>query len=83
MNKTYTISINQDLAKIVEKEKKQGKFSNSSEFFRHLIRQHFINEEFVIERLDPSDPDAIESKRRAKTEKFIPWAQVKKELKLK
>ena len=69
MNKTYTISVNKELARIVEKEKKHGKFGNTSEFFRHLIRQHYVNEEFVIERLDPTDPDAIESKRRAKTEK--------------
>lgn len=82
MNKTYTISFNHELAEVVEKEKKNGKFGNTSEFFRQLVRQNFLGEDLVIERLDPSDPDAIESKRRAKTEKFIPWSQVKKKLKM-
>jgi len=42
---TYNISINPELAQVVEKEIKQGKYANRSEFFRDLIRKFLLQEE--------------------------------------
>ena len=38
----YNISLNEELAIIVEQEIKKGKYSNRSEFFREMIRKIFI-----------------------------------------
>ena len=54
----YNISINDELAEIVEYMMKERKYANRSEFFRELIRRHYLeNADYVIEALDPSDPD--------------------------
>lgn len=39
---TINISINEDLAEIVEKEMKDKKYTNKSEFFRDLIRRQYV-----------------------------------------
>ena len=39
---TMNISITKDLAEFVDKEVKDKKFANRSEFFRHLIRKHYL-----------------------------------------
>lgn len=39
---SYNISINEDLAKLVDKKVKDGKFANRSEFFRQLLRATFL-----------------------------------------
>lgn len=39
---TINISINEDLAKIVDHEVKDKKYANRSEFFRDLIRQKYV-----------------------------------------
>lgn len=82
MNKTFTISFNSDLAKVVEKEKRRGKFENTSEFFRHLVRSQYILNVHDIEVLDATDPVAKASKRSARTEQFVPFSQVRRELSL-
>lgn len=71
MNKTYTISFNPDLAKVVQKEMKRGKFDNTSEFFRDLVRQRFVWNGWEIEKLSPNDPDYKLSKQIRKTDEFI------------
>lgn len=38
----YSISINDELAEIVEKEMKKGRYENRSEFFRELIREKYV-----------------------------------------
>lgn len=74
--KTYTISFNPDLAKVVQKEMKRGKFDNTSEFFRDLVRQRFLWNGWEIEEIGPDDPDYHESKKALRTEKFIPLSEV-------
>lgn len=80
MSKTFTISFNSDLAKVVEKEKRRGKFENTSEFFRHLVRSQFILNVHDIEALDATDPLAIVSKHSARTEQFVNFSQIRREL---
>ncbi len=41
---TYNISLNKELAQIVEKKIKSGKFANRSEFFRQILRSMFLSE---------------------------------------
>ena len=40
---TYNISLNQELARFVEKQIKLGKFANRSEFFRQILRSMFLS----------------------------------------
>lgn len=80
MQKTFTISFNKNLANVVAKEMKRGKFENTSEFFRHLVRSQFLLNAHSIETLDAADPVAKASKRAARTEQFVPFSQVKHQL---
>jgi Arc/MetJ-type ribon-helix-helix transcriptional regulator len=74
--KTYTISFNKDLADVVEKEMKRGKFDNTSEFFRHVFRHYSQNHEpFIIERLTANDPDYARSQKISKKTKYTPLDQ--------
>lgn len=76
----YNISINDELAEIVERLMKERKYANRSEFFRELIRQHYLQDEnnYVIEKLDPSDPDyqLIEKMKKEEDLEFIPLDEV-------
>jgi len=40
---TYNISLNKELAQVVDKQIKLGKFANRSEFFRQLLRSIFLS----------------------------------------
>ena len=62
----YNISINSELAKVVEQIMKQRKYANRSEFFRDLIRRYYLEEEYSIEEVDPSDSDHKLIKEREK-----------------
>lgn len=74
--KTYTISFNKDLADVVEKEMKRGKFDNTSEFFRYVFRRFGQNHEpFIIERLSDDDADYTRSKTISKKTKYTPLDQ--------
>lgn len=42
---TYNISLNKELADLVDKQLKEGKFANRSEFFRQLLRHAFFSQE--------------------------------------
>ena len=54
----YNISLNKELAQVVEEKMKQGKYANRSEFFRELIRRTFVlGETFDIESILPDSPD--------------------------
>ncbi|NCF75329.1 MAG: ribbon-helix-helix protein, CopG family [Xanthomonadaceae bacterium] len=75
---TYNISLNKELAQIVDKQIKSGKFANRSEFFRQLLRSVFLS----VEKNDIADdfiyrePYYSELKQRVKNletgkEKFI------------
>ncbi|MEK7665853.1 MAG: hypothetical protein AAB337_03175 [Patescibacteria group bacterium] len=76
MNKTYTISFNQTLAKDVEKEMRHGKFENTSEFFRHIYRKYTNHREpFIIERVLPNDSDYKRSKAIKAKGRYTPLDQ--------
>ncbi len=70
----YTISLNDDLALVVDTEIKRRKFSSTREFFRDLVRQRYVTdeEECDIEAVSPTDPDAVFIQRRKKDASFIP-----------
>ncbi|PIR13716.1 hypothetical protein COV49_01250 [Candidatus Falkowbacteria bacterium CG11_big_fil_rev_8_21_14_0_20_39_10] len=52
----YNISLNKELAQIVEQKMKQGKYANRSEFFRELLRRSFIfREKINIDPILPAD----------------------------
>ncbi|MBU0619805.1 MAG: ribbon-helix-helix domain-containing protein [Patescibacteria group bacterium] len=40
---TYNISLNQELAQLVDKQIEYGKFANRSEFFRQILRFVFLS----------------------------------------
>ena len=40
---TYNISLNKELAQLVEQQVKLGKFANRSEFFRQILRSIFLS----------------------------------------
>ena len=42
MMQTYNISLNKELADLVEKQVKSGCFANRSEFFRQMLREVFL-----------------------------------------
>jgi len=52
---TMNISITKDLAEFVDKEVKDKKFANRSEFLRHLIRKHYLM--IQPKKLPSKDPD--------------------------
>jgi len=54
----YNISINKELAQIVEQKVKEGKYANRSEFFRELIRRLFVMDKtFDISLITPDNSD--------------------------
>ena len=65
----YNISLNPALAREVERTIKKRKYANRSEFFRHLIRQYCLEEDYLIEELEPSDADYILAEARVKKSK--------------
>ncbi len=46
---TYNISLNKELAELVDEQLKQGRFANRSEFFRQLLRHAFFSQEQSIQ----------------------------------
>ena len=70
----YNISLNDDLAQIVETEIKEGKYSNRSEFFRALVRDRYVTDDdrCDIETVLPDDSDATIIKQRKRDASFIP-----------
>ncbi|MEA2088710.1 MAG: ribbon-helix-helix domain-containing protein [Patescibacteria group bacterium] len=75
---TYNISLNKELAKIVDKQIKSGKFANRSEFFRQLLRSVFLSREKndITDDFIYREPYYSELKQRVKNletekEKFI------------
>ncbi|MCR4314332.1 MAG: ribbon-helix-helix domain-containing protein [Candidatus Uhrbacteria bacterium] len=82
MNKTFTISFNGDLANVVAKEMKRGKFENTSEFFRHLVRSQFLLDAYPIDAVDAKSSIAKASKRAARTEEFVSLSQARHDLSL-
>ena len=70
---TYNISINDELAQIVEEGIKKRKYANRSEFFRDLIRTYYFTQEtYTIENISPKEEDYKIIKKREKNAKFIP-----------
>ena len=77
----YNISINDELAIIVEQIMRERKYANRSEFFRDLIRRFYVKEkDYTIEELDPSDPDYQLIESRKKDAEYITMKEVIKEL---
>jgi Arc/MetJ-type ribon-helix-helix transcriptional regulator len=77
----YNISINEELAEIVEQMMKAGRYTNRSEFFRDLIRKYYINEmDMVIEELDENDPDYKYIQERKKDAEFITLEELEHDL---
>lgn len=66
---TINISLNKELADIVEHEVKTKKYANRSEFFRDLLRKNYILND--IEELDKNDPDYKLVKKMEKDSEFI------------
>lgn len=78
---TYNISINDELAELVEASIKQGYYSNRSEFFRDLLRQHYQQEGVIIEKLAANDEDykTVQKMKKDKTVEFAPFNEVMNE----
>lgn len=68
----YNITINDELAAVVDRLMAERKYANRSEFFRDLIRRFYLeNEDHVIEELHPDDPDLSLIQNRSKDAEFI------------
>ncbi len=69
----YNISLNDEIAQIVDTQIKERKYSSRSEFFRDLIRQRYVTDQdrCDIEVVTPTDPDAILIQKRKKDASFI------------
>ncbi len=78
---TCTISMNDELAEIVEYEMRRGRYKNKSEFFRNLVRKVYLeSEEGVIEEVLSGDPDyELVKKREKEPGDFIPLEKVMEE----
>lgn len=48
----YHISLNDELAEIVELEMKRGRYANRSEFFRNLVRKHCIIKGLIPDKIN-------------------------------
>ena len=86
---TYNISLNKELAQIVEEKIKLGKFANRSEFFRQLLRSMFLSEKTKDIKNDfvYSEPYYSELQKRVNNfkkgnEKFISSKEFDKEFNL-
>ncbi|MBA3047935.1 ribbon-helix-helix domain-containing protein [Patescibacteria group bacterium] len=66
---TYNISLNKELALLVDKHVKSGKFANRSEFFRQLLRSMFLPNaaDNTLNDWIYSDPHYSELKKRVKS----------------
>ncbi len=69
---TYNISINDELAEVLERVMHERRYSNRSEFFRDLIRRFYLDEIGIVEELEENDPDAKLLQSRKKNAKFVP-----------
>lgn len=81
---TYNISLNKELAQIVEKKIKLGKFANRSEFFRQLLRSAFLSKNNTVTDFIYNEPYYSKLKQRVKklkagNEKFISAKEFDKE----
>ncbi len=74
----YNISLNDELALVVDTEIKTRKYSSRSEFFRDLIRQRYVtdDDQCEIEVVSPTDQDAALIQNRKKDASFVPLNQL-------
>ncbi|MBI5415080.1 ribbon-helix-helix protein, CopG family [Candidatus Peregrinibacteria bacterium] len=75
----YNITLNEDLADVVESQMKRRRFANRSEFFRDLIRSQYVlieNENILIEEISRDDADYAIIKKREKNAEFIPLEKI-------
>lgn len=81
----YNISVNKELADVVEREIKVGKYANRSEFFRDMIRDMFVREDFEIEAISPRTQAYKKLKKEVKLAKnkgeITSWKEVKNSVK--
>ncbi len=79
----YNISINKELADVVEREMTVGKYANRSEFFRDLIRDIFVRRSLDIEPIYPKTKEYEEINKQAKISKskkeFTDYKTIRKE----
>lgn len=70
----YNISLNDELAMVVDTEIKIRKYSSRSEFFRDLVRQRYVTnaDQCDIEVVSSNDPDAALIQSRKRDASFIP-----------
>ncbi|MEA1963453.1 MAG: ribbon-helix-helix domain-containing protein [Patescibacteria group bacterium] len=61
---TYNISLNKELAVLVDRQIKLGKFANRSEFFRQLLRHAFFSKTQSQEDWIYSEPFFSELRNR-------------------
>ena len=73
---TYNISINDELASIVEETIKTQKYANRSEFFRDLLRKFFVKNEHSIEEINEHDEDYNIIQAREKNASFTPLSEL-------
>ena len=76
---TFNISINADLVELMNHEMQTKRYGNRSEFFRDVLRRRYFQDDVVIERVAPSDPDYKLVQRRKKTAKG--WVPLRKMIK--
>jgi Arc/MetJ-type ribon-helix-helix transcriptional regulator len=69
----YNISLNKELAQIVEKKIKSGKYANRSEFFREMIRKMFVfgDKEYFIEEIKNGSCEYEKLEKMSKDKKNI------------
>lgn len=83
----YNISINKELADVVDREIKVGKYANRSEFFRDMIRDMFVREDVDVEVISPRTQTYKKLKKEVKLAKnngeVVSWREVKKQCGLK
>ncbi len=73
---TMNISLNKELAEIVEYEVKHKKYANRSEFFRDLIRKQYIENDLDIEYVDKDDPDYKLAQKLKKNAEYVDESQI-------
>jgi Arc/MetJ-type ribon-helix-helix transcriptional regulator len=80
----YNISLNKELAQIVEEKIKLGKYANRSEFFREMIRKLFVfeNDKLEIEEIKKGTKEYEELKKLSEDKDSTrPYSEFLKELK--
>ncbi len=74
---TYNISVNDELALIVEEVIKTQKYANRSEFFRDLVRKFYVNNnQYKIEELNENDEDYKLLQKREKQVSFVKLSEI-------